>query len=359
MIVFIYGTTAEAIKLAPIMRRLDARGIPYEHWLTMQHTEALRKILPQLGLREPDRIIADGNGGKPLRRPTDVIGWGWQAFRWILKNRSELKRTLPANTVVVVHGDTMTSVVGAFIAWRLGIPSAHVEAGLRSGNWRHPFPEELDRRIVGRMASVHYTPSDVATANLQGRKNVVQTHGNTVTDAVLDHDEVEAEPGQQYGLALLHRFEFISNEQLVQDTIRTLVDSSPVPIRLLVDAYNTETLERVLATVQAGERVVIEAKKSHSEFVILLKRAEFVITDSGGVQEESALLGIPTLVHRVATERQDGIGRNVVLSGWDLGAVRDFLSDTESHRFPPQRPPVSPSDIVVEDLIARGFGTPE
>lgn len=359
MIVFIYGTTAEAIKLAPIMRRLDARGIGYEHWLTMQHTEALRKLLPQLGLRDPDRIIADGNAGKPLRRPVDVVGWGWQAHRWLRKNRSELKRTLPANTVVIVHGDTMTSVVGAYVAWRLGVPSAHVEAGLRSGNWRHPFPEELDRRIVGRLASVHYTPSEVATANLRGRKNVVETHGNTVTDAVLDHDEVELKAGQRYALALLHRFEFISNQQLVQDTIRTLVDSSPVPIRLLVDAYNTETLERVLATADAGDRVVIESKKSHSEFVILLKHAEFVITDSGGVQEEAALLGIPTLVHRVATERHDGVGRNVVLSGWDLDAVRAFLDDPERHRVAAQRPPVSPSDIIVDDLIARGFGSHE
>lgn len=359
MIVFIYGTTAEAIKLAPIMRRLDARGIRYEHWLTMQHTEALRKLLPQLGLRDPDRIIADGNGGKPLRRPIDVVGWGWQALRWLRKNRRELKRTLPANTVVIVHGDTMTSVVGAYVAWRLGVPSAHVEAGLRSGNWRHPFPEELDRRIVGRMATVHYAPSDVAAANLRGRKNVVETHGNTVTDAVLDHDEVEPEAAQRYALALLHRFEFISNEQLVQDTIRTLVDSSPVPIRLLVDAYNTETLERVLAVADAGDRIVIESKKSHSEFVILLKHAEFVITDSGGVQEEAALLGIPTLVHRVATERHDGVGCNVVLSGWDLDAVRAFLGDPERHRFPAQRPPVSPSDIVVDDLIMRGFGSHE
>ncbi|KNY07437.1 UDP-N-acetylglucosamine 2-epimerase [Microbacterium sp. GCS4] len=357
MIVFIYGTTAEAIKLAPIMRRLDARGIRYEHWLTMQHTEALRKILPQLGLREPDRIIADGNRGKPLRRATDVIGWGWQAFRWIEKHRSELKRSLPSNTVVVVHGDTMTSVVGAYIARRLRVPSAHVEAGLRSGNWRHPFPEELDRRIVGRMASVHYTPSEIATANLRGRENVVETHGNTVIDAVLDHDEVEREAGQRYALALLHRFEFISNEQLVQETIGALIKHSPVPIRLLVDAYNSETLERVLASAHAGDRVVIESKKSHSEFVILLKHAEFVVTDSGGVQEEAALLGIPTLVHRVATERQDGVGRNVVLSGWDLDAVRAFLEDPDHHRFPAGRPPISPSDIVVEDLIARGFGS--
>lgn len=356
MIVFIYGTTAEAIKLAPIMRRLDIRGVRYEHWLTMQHTEALRKILPQLGLRAPDRIIANGNRGKPLRRPIDVIGWGWQAFIWIEKNRSALKRTLPANTIVVVHGDTMTSVVGAYAAWRLGVPSAHVEAGLRSGNWRHPFPEELDRRIVGRMASVHYTPSEVATANLRGRKNVVETPGNTVTDAVLDHDDVEPEPGQRYALALLHRFEFISNEQLVQDTIRTLIDSSPVPIRLLVDAYNTETLERVLADADADDRIAIESKKSHSEFVLLLKHAEFVITDSGGVQEEAALLGIPTLIHRVATERNDGVGRNVVLSGWNLDAVRAFLADPDSYRFPARRPPVSPSDVVVDDLIARGFG---
>lgn len=355
MIVFIYGTTAEAIKLAPIMRRLSARGVPYEQWLTMQHTEALRRILPQLGLPEPDRIIADGNKGKPLRRTSDVFGWIWQVFGWIRRNRASIKRSLPANTVIVVHGDTMTSVVGAYIAKRLGVACAHVEAGLRSGNWRHPFPEELDRRIVGRWAHVHYTPSEVATANLNGKSNVVHTFGNTVIDAVLDHDEVALEPGDRYGIALLHRFEFISNEQLVKDTLRTIAEASPVPIRLLVDAYNRETLERVLTGF--GDKIAIEPKKSHDEFVIFLKHADFVITDSGGVQEESALLGIPTLVHRVATERHDGVGRNVVLSGWDQTAVRAFLESYEDYRFPTQEPAVSPSEVVVEDLVARGYAT--
>jgi UDP-N-acetylglucosamine 2-epimerase (non-hydrolysing) len=353
MIVFVYGTTAEAIKLAPIARRLRDRGIAYQQWVTMQHTEALRQVLPQLGLPEPDRIIADGNKGKPLRRPADVLNWLWQVASWLRRNRRVLRRTLPKNTVIIVHGDTMTSVVGAYIARRLKVACAHVEAGLRSGNWRHPFPEELDRRIVGRWASIHYAPSEEAVANLAGRPNVVPTHGNTVLDAVLDHDDTVRSEDDEYGLVLLHRFEFISNQQLVADTVATLARKAQRPIKMLVDAYNTEAL--VEATQAHRDLISIESKQSHADFVVLLRSAEFVVTDSGGVQEEAALLGTPTLVHRMATERYDGIGENAVLSRWSQEAVGEFLTNYASYRKPLRKPAVSPSSVVVEDLLARGF----
>src|SRR3546814_12022661 len=112
----------------------------------------------------------------------------------------------------------MTTVLGTFIGRRLHVPVAHVEAGLRSGNWRHPFPEELDRRIVGRFAHIHYVPTEEAAANLGGRPNVVLTHGHTVQDAVSDDARPLAEPEEASGLVLLHRFAFLSNTARVRET---------------------------------------------------------------------------------------------------------------------------------------------
>ncbi|CAM5508555.1 UDP-N-acetylglucosamine 2-epimerase [Leifsonia shinshuensis] len=354
MIVFIYGTTAEAIKIAPVIRRLRDRGVQTQQWITMQHTEALVKVMGQLGLGEPDIVIAHGAKGRPLRGSKDVLTWGTTIAGWLRRNRKRLKATLPENTVIVVHGDTMTSVVGAYIAKRLGLPCAHIEAGLRSGNWRHPFPEELDRRIVGTMATVHYTPSEEATRNLAKRKNVVYTYGNTALDAVLDHGDQAGAADDPFGVVLLHRYEFISNPQLVDDTIASL-QQSPVPLRLIVDVYNRETLEKSLAK-SGGDRITIIPKLSHDAFVEMLKSASFVVTDSGGIQAESALLGLPTLIHRKTTEQGEGIGRNIVLSEWDLGRLTGFLSDYESMRHGLERPEHSPSDIIVDDLIARGYG---
>jgi UDP-N-acetylglucosamine 2-epimerase (non-hydrolysing) len=355
MIIFIYGTTAEAIKVAPVARRLDEQGIPYESWITLQHTDSLRKILPELGLREPTRVIANGRNGRPLKSSMDVVAWLFTVARWIRQNVKTLRKTLPPNSVIVVHGDTLTTVVGAHIAKRLRVPSAHIEAGLRSGNWRHPFPEELDRRIVGKLATIHYTPSEEATANLADEKNVVHTNGNTVIDAVLDQGNDASTGEEPFGVVLLHRFEFISNPHLVDDTMRTLVDESPHPLRLIVDAYSEHGLAETLAKF-GRDKLQPQPKLRHQEFVGLLKSAQFIVTDSGGIQAEAALLGIPTLIHRKTTEQREGLGDNVVLSEWDQGVLSSFLHDFASYRREIRRPTRSPSDIIVADLVARGYG---
>ncbi|TFD44234.1 hypothetical protein E3T37_00240 [Cryobacterium sp. TMT2-10] len=354
MIIFIYGTTAEAIKIAPIARRLDEQGIPYQQWLTLQHTTALLKALPSLGLPAPDRLIANGNRGEPLRSSSDVLRWLWQITKWIRTNVGPLRKSLPSNTVIVVHGDTLTTVVGAYIARRLKVECAHIEAGLRSGNWRHPFPEELDRRVVGRLATIHYTPSLEATSNLGSRKNVVHTHGNTVLDAVLDHKEQAGEDPDPFGVVLLHRFELISNLQLLEETISTLAAQSPVPLKLMVDAYSEQALQEAVAKFGAG-KLTPQSKLEHEDFVNLIKSAQFVVTDSGGIQAETALIGVPTLIHRKTTEQAEGIGSNIVLSEWKMGKLASFLIDFKSYRRPINRPEHSPSDVIVGDLVARGF----
>ncbi|AYF98354.1 UDP-N-acetylglucosamine 2-epimerase [Protaetiibacter intestinalis] len=354
MIIFVYGTTAEAIKIAPVARRLAARGIAFQQWLTMQHTDSLREILPTLGLPQPDRIIADGNRGKPLKTKGDVVHWLWAVVRWVARNARTLRSELPDDTVIVVHGDTMTTVVGAWLARRIRVPSAHIEAGLRSGNWRHPFPEELDRRIVGHLATIHYPPSDEAAEHLRGRDNVVNTHRNTVVDAVLDQGE-DATVGEPYGVVLLHRFEFISNPALVDETIGTIAEHAAVPLRLMVDAYSEGALREALDRHDKRGVFQPQPKLRHQEFIGLLKGAEFIVTDSGGIQAEAALLGVPTLIHRKATEQHEGIGANITLSQWDQSVVTRFLEEYEHHRVPLQVPEISPSDIIVEDLISRGF----
>ncbi len=370
MIVFCYGTTAEAIKIAPVARRLDARGIPYRQWVTLQQASTVLDALPSLGLREPDEVLARGRGGRPLQGPVDVLVWLWQVLRWMLSRGAGARRGLGPTGIVLVHGDTMTSVVGAVIARVLRLRCGHIEAGLRSGDWRHPFPEELDRRIVGRLAHVHYAPSDAAAAVLASRPGLVHTRGNTVLDAVLDLARPRTTPDSDapsddldlpgwtgpYGLVLLHRFELMQAGDLAARSLDVLCRRSPARLLLVADDHASHGMHDELAALDPG-RVRVVGKQSHPVFSRLLAGASFVVTDSGGVQEEASLLGVPTLVHRRATERPDGLGRNVVLSGWDLEVLETFLADPGRHRYPPLQLDVSPSDIVVEDLISRGHAS--
>lgn len=360
MIIFIYGTTAEAIKIAPVARRLDALGVPYEHWVTQQHTESLRRAIPELGLTPPDRVIANGWHGRPLQSPLQMVGWVFDVLSWTLRHVRSLRRSLPAGSVVVVHGDTVTTVLGTFIGRRLRIPVAHVEAGLRSGDWRNPFPEELDRRIVGRFADIHYVPSEEAAANLAGKSNVVLTHGNTAKDAVRDVAGLRAAPtdADPFGLVLLHRYEFISTPSLVRDTLRALEETSPLPLRIIVDSYSSSAI--ALAIEELGfEKFTLMTKLEHSEFVATMTAASFIVTDSGGIQQEAAALGIPTLIHRKVTEGREGFGSTAVLSGWDLSVLSEFLASYTKYQQTIRGADDSPADIIVADLVERGFAVPD
>jgi UDP-N-acetylglucosamine 2-epimerase (non-hydrolysing) len=358
VIVFVYGTTAEAIKLAPIMRRLQGRGVRFEQWLTLQQADTVLDGIAQLGLPAPDLFLGKVPGDRPLEGSRDVLVWLLRIARWFLRAGWRQRARLRGG-VVVVHGDTMTSVVGAVLARLLHVDCAHVEAGLRSGDWKNPFPEELDRRLVGVLAQVHYAPDAVAAQVLCKRRHVVVTEGNTVIDAVLDAadagatttppTELDAGP---YGVVLLHRYEFLTAGPLVEETFRALEQSVPHPALVVLDD---------LARAYLGERLASFArlnpvdKMPHARFTQIVAAASYVVTDSGGLQEEAALLGVPTLVHRRATERSDGLGQNVVLSHWELGALQRFLADPDVYRRPPRRPAVSPSAVVVGDLLARGY----
>lgn len=358
MIVFIYGTTAEAIKIAPVARRLEAAGVPYQQWITQQHTEALRKAIPELGLNPPDRIIANGWRGKPLKSPLQMVGWAFDVVMWSVRNVRKERKALPTGSLVVVHGDTMTTVLGTFIGRRLRVPVAHVEAGLRSGNWRHPFPEELDRRIVGHFADIHYVPSEEAADNLSPRPDVILTHGNTAIDAVRDAAKAADSPStaEPFGLVLLHRYEFISNPPLVARTLQALDADTPMPLRLIVDQYSRTAIEQIIEE-HALINFSVMPKLEHGEFVAIMRSARFIVTDSGGVQQEAAALGVPTLIHRVVTEGREGLGSSAVLSGWDVEVVRTFLATYENYRRFGADDGPSPSDIIVADLLDR-IGAP-
>ncbi|MDQ6884634.1 MAG: UDP-N-acetylglucosamine 2-epimerase [Candidatus Dormibacteraeota bacterium] len=363
MIAFIYGTTGELIKMLPVLTRLRDRGIGFLNVTTGQQSEQIPGLLDSFSLPQPDVWLARGAHGRDLRANSQVPGWGGRVIGNFLKERKSIGRRLragPGRPLVVVHGDTMTTVLGATMGRMLRVPVAHVEAGMRSFDLRHPFPEELNRRLTSRLASIHYAPGAYAARNLRGGL-IVDTGSNTIRDS-LDLCRAGsalglALPEGPFGLVSLHRFELLNNRQLFSETIAALAEHKHARRMLFVDHPVTAA---TIARYQLGHHfdqdcLIRIPRLVFAEFIEVERRSRFVVTDSGGSQEETYYMDIPCLIHRQKTEHPEGVGENVLVSEYRIDRLHDFLRDPSHFRRAGELPPHSPSQMIVDDLVARGF----
>jgi UDP-N-acetylglucosamine 2-epimerase (non-hydrolysing) len=364
VILVVYGTTGELIKLAPVLLRLRGCDLRYATATTGQHAEQIPGLLESFGLPQPDLWLARGAAGRDLRRNADIPGWMagvWAGFWRHAPPIRQLLRTGGGRPLVLVHGDTFTTVVGAMIGRILGINVAHVEAGLRSFDLRHPFPEELDRRVTSVLAGLHYAPGPWAVSNLR-RGTVVDTGSNTIRDSLALSDELEMKPavelpGGRFGVVSLHRYELLTERRLFASTLELLAEHAQRTPLLFVDHPVTvaaiETCGLASLLESSGLRRI--PRLPFLQFVPIMRRSAFLFTDSGGNQEEAFYLDVPCLVHRKRTERREGLGENVVLSGYDMGRAREFLTEPRRFRRRQPLPDASPSDVIVADLVRRGY----
>lgn len=367
MIACVYGTTGELIKLAPVLQRLRKAGADVSTWCTGQQADELVAMARALDLPEPDLLLGQGFRGEPLAKAEHIPTWLAQVALNFAYAYPGLRRRSKSGlkSIVMVHGDTFTTVLGALFARSLRLPVAHVEAGMRSHDIKNPFPEELNRRAAAWMTSLHFAPGPVPVLNLRRRPGtVIDTGMNTVRDSLAlvpdAGDELEDVVGplpEVFGIVSLHRFEFLRDRDLFEKTLVALeraasrqalyfVDHAPTRSKIseygLDHLFRTGNLRRV-------------PKLSYFAFITLVRRSSFAVTDSGGLQQESFYLDHPCLVHRARTETHEGIGQNVILSGLDLAVLDDFLKDPT--RFSLGAPPEgkSPSDIIVDALRARNY----
>ena len=336
------GTRPEAIKLAPVIRALAKAGAPPSVFLTGQHVQLLEPVLADLriapvenlSLMEPGQSLAD------------------LSARLLSGIQSLFARHRPR--AVIVQGDTTTVAMGALSAFYLGIPVAHVEAGLRTGDSRNPFPEETNRRLVACLASLHFAPTERARRNLL-RENVpdarIRVVGNTVVDALVHarghllpslppDPRIEAILGKRRPLVLVtaHRREsFGADLASLCRGIRDIAGAFRDAIVVFPVHLNPDVQSVVRARLGGVPNIHLLDPLPYLRFLQLLLEARLVITDSGGVQEEAAALGIPFLVARRTTERPEGVEAGVgELVGPDAGpifaAARRLLTDEAEHR---------------------------
>jgi UDP-N-acetylglucosamine 2-epimerase (non-hydrolysing) len=363
VILVVFGTTGELIKIAPVLLRLEQGGHDYLLATTGQQVQQIPSFLEQFGLRQPDIWFGRGAGDRDLRVTRDIPGWLASVFRSYLRRRRSLKKTLNAaagQPLVLVHGDTMTTVLGALIGRSLRIPVAHIESGLRSYDLRHPFPEELNRKLASSVARIHYAPGPWAAANLPRGADVVDTGSNTMRDSMQLVPEGELPfslPKEPYGIVSLHRFELLNNKRLLTETMHLLAPAARrTPLFFIDHPVTGAALARFgLESMFDDSRLVRVPRLRFFEFIRAERGAGFVVTDSGGSQEECFYLDLPCLVHRAKTERREGLGENAVLSGMRMDVLRDFLADPGRYRRRSVLPEDSPSQVIVDDLVRRGF----
>jgi UDP-N-acetylglucosamine 2-epimerase (non-hydrolysing) len=364
VILVVFGTTGELIKLAPVLVRLDERGHRYLLATTGQQVQQIPGFLEQFGLRQPDLWLARGAKGRDLRVNSDIPGWLGTVTRSYVRHRGRLRRTLREDdrpSLVLVHGDTMTTVLGSVIGRSLRTTVAHIEGGLRSFDLRHPFPEELNRKLATALSRIHYAPNAWAASNLRGHE-IVDTGSNTIRDSLAlvsdDASPVVVHDGP-FGIVSLHRFELLNSRRLLTETIEVLADAARRTPLLFVDHPVTiAALERFGLEGHFDEASFVRIPRLRFfDFVRAERRSAFVVTDSGGSQEECYYLDLPCLVHRMKTERREGLGENAVLSGMSADVLRDFLGDPTRFRRRASLPPASPSDVIVADLERRGFAS--
>jgi len=344
-VLLVFGTRPEAIKMVPVVKALVESGkVEAKVCVTAQHRQMLDQVLSLFDVI-PD---FDLNLMKPGQDLTDITS------NVLIGMRDVFDQWHP--DIVLVHGDTTTAMASSLAAFYSKITVAHVEAGLRTNNIYSPWPEEMNRRMVGRIASMHFAPTETARTKLLGEgcpDTSIFVTGNTVIDAlmsVIERINTDAALKQQ----LCERFAFLQEDKRlilvtghrrenfgqgfagICDALREIAKRHDVEIVYPVH-LNPNVQEPVHNTLGSCPHIHLIEPLDYLPFVYLMDRSHIVLTDSGGMQEEAPSLGKPVLVMRDTTERPEAVDTGTVrLVGTDkdkiVVEVVHLLDDEEAYR---------------------------
>jgi UDP-N-acetylglucosamine 2-epimerase (non-hydrolysing) len=359
MMYIVFGTTGELIKLFPVIEALEESNSHYKLLCTAQQIEELPSAIQSLGINVPINWLANGYKGESLRSKKEMLIWA-------VKLSFRLARLAPSiyckrkSSGVMVHGDTVTTSIGALFGWIVRTPVFHVEAGMRSGDWKNPFPEELSRRFVAKLAAVNYAPGTTSCENLANSPgDIVDTQQNTIVDALrlAIHQNAKALSQEPVGLISLHRSELYEDETRFREILTVLASHGREHKMLFID--HPVTIQRMkelgLDQVFSGTLVEQIEKLNYFQFISVLSKSSYVVTDSGGLQQECEVTGHPCLVHRAVTESTGRLDQNIVLSRLDIDVVNSFLDNPSRFSTPEAEIGESPTQIIISDLKTRGL----
>ncbi len=362
----IFGTRPEAIKMAPLCIKMKEKGIDVKVIATAQHREMLDQVLELFEIT-PDYDLNIMKKGQTLSELTS---------RLITEIDKILKKE--KFDYVLVQGDTTSTFVGSLAAFYNKIPVGHVEAGLRTNNIYDPFPKEMNRRLTGTIAQHHFASTQKAKENLLKEnveeKNIIVT-GNTVIDALLwvkqnkqkDIEEIKEKyniKDKKYILVTMHRRENWGEpiENVMRAIKRYLNENKEMHMVFPVH-LNPIVRESVYKILGNEEKAILIDPVEYLEFIALMDSSHYIMTDSGGIQEEAPTLGKPTLVLRKTTERPEAIEAGTAqLIGTKEEAVYQAMKELETEQYTKMSKSSNPfgngkaSERIIE-FLEKGFNS--
>lgn len=330
----IFGTRPEAIKMAPLVKELESRiEIESIVCVTAQHREMLDQVLSTFDI-SPDYDLNIMKNGQTL---TEITAKSLQQLDEIIK------KVKP--DIVLVHGDTTTTLSGTLASFYNQVLVGHVEAGLRTYDKYSPYPEEINRQITGIIADMHFAPTEIAKQNLinEGKKeDTIYVTGNTAIDALnttvrndYNHKYIDNIKSNRLILITAHRRENIGiNMENMFRAIRRIVEEF-TDVEVIYPIHLNPLVRKIANNIFEGhERVKLIEPLDVLDFHNFLNKAYIIMTDSGGIQEEAPSLGKPVLVLRNTTERPEGIEAGTLkLAGIEEETIyqmtKELLTNTE------------------------------
>lgn len=320
----IFGTRPEAIKMAPVVKELEKKeGIKSVVCVTAQHRDMLDQVLDVFEIK-PDYDLNIMKPNQTLSQITAEVLKGIEEI--IIKEKPDL---------VLVHGDTTTAMAAALAAFYQQVKIGHVEAGLRTYDKNSPFPEEINRQVIDRVADLLFAPTEQCKENLASGMNMGQKifiTGNTVIDALgttvteeYNNDDMKWAEGSRLILVTAHRRENLGEPMKnIFKAIRKLVEDFPDVKAIYPVHLNPKVQEVAQEILGDNERIRLISPLDVFNFHNYMKKAYIIMSDSGGVQEEAPALGKPVLVLRDTTERPEGIEAGTLkLAGTDVQKIYD------------------------------------
>ncbi len=383
------GTRPEAIKMLPVIRALHASALLEPLVVsTGQHVGLVDEVLALAGLRAD----IDLRVGRPGLTLNELFASVMRGLEQACRERfgppeSVLEHGLGSSYPVgmLVHGDTSSAAAAALAAFHLRIPVAHVEAGLRTHMTASPFPEELNRQLIARIAAFHLAPTSVSEENLilEGvRYEQIFVTGNTAIDALLWASDLDApsgvpevdailrDPARRLVVVTAHRRENLASGALgrIAAAVAETARRHPEVVFVLPLHPNPAVGAAIRPALEPLGNVVLTAPLPYIAFAKLLRQAYLVITDSGGIQEEAPALGTPVLVTRETTERGEGVEAGTLqLVGTEttpiVRAVETLLTDQQAHTRMAESPNPYGDGLAAARIVAAlehlAFRTPK
>lgn len=352
--IILLGTRGQLIKMTPVMRELDRREISYGLVSANQHPCIIVKLLKAFNLKNPDLMIKWGKYyWSRLESIKDAIEWWYGNLKFVVKyGRIFFK----GEDLIVIHGDTMSTLLGLIIGKLFHIKIAHIESGYRSYSLLHPFPEEIIRRLACKFSDILFAPSDWAVHNLRmEHSQIVNTKQNTIFD-LLKTIKTKTKNKKPYIVVTIHRQETLYNYLILRRVLTAIHKASLIaPVKFIAHPLTEQKLKEYnhWAELEYNSNIELLPIQIYPDFMNLIANSLFVITDGGGLQEETYFFNKPCLLMRKRTEKQVGLNETAYLSEFDSNKIDYFFENYQTFKRKRDFVRYNPSKIIVDCLERR------